>query len=204
MRHWFTAALAALFAALAPSVPSAHPHVWIQAETALVFEGDRIVAVTVDWKFDGFFSLILFEDFDTDRDGAFFVVEGAAMRAGAFTGLGEVGYFTYLKASGETRAWGTPFDFAVGVHEGGEVVSYGFTLPLAEPVDYADGAVSLSLYDPDFYVAVDPAPQGGLGVVGRPAGDCRFEVAEDTSVSLYFDSFHPEKATLECGVESQS
>ncbi len=204
MRNWLKAALASLFVAVAPIGASAHPHVWVLADAALVFEGDEIVAVDVDWKFDGFFSLILFEDFDWDKDGAFSEDEIDAMRDGAFSGLGEVGFFTHLSKGGEIQPWGTPSNFSVGVHEGGEVVSYGFKLTLAEPVPYKGAEVSLSLYDPDFYVYVGPDEEGGLTVTGRPPGDCSFEIMEDTSVSIYFDTVHPDKAVLTCGAETQS
>src|SRR3546814_6694044 len=63
------AALAVAVALVAGSrAAAAHPHVWIDARFAVIFDGQqRMAALRQSWRFDEFYSLFAVEGLDKDR-----------------------------------------------------------------------------------------------------------------------------------------
>lgn len=199
MKRTGVTVLASLAISLAVSTGAqAHPHVWIDAGAVLRYEERKLAAVELSWAFDGLFSTILYEDFDIDRDGVFNDEEIEEMRAGAFAGLSQVGFFTDLRLDGERVDWGLPSHFEIEARDGGATVVYSFTLNLPEPIDPAGKELTLALYDPDFYVWVDLDKADRVSVQGREGGNCLVTLTEDTDMPLYYDSFFPSKATIAC------
>ena len=74
-------ALAALLVAAGTSGPSrAHPHVFIDGVTDVVFENGKITGIRQHWTFDDVFSLLLIEDFDANKNRKFDKPEIEALR----------------------------------------------------------------------------------------------------------------------------
>lgn len=177
---------------------SAHPHVWVSALAFLGFEDGKLAKLRVQWAFDEFFSFILYEDFDRNRNGVFEETEIAAMRDGAFAGLSEVGFFSDLRIDGERVDWDGAEDFGIAVSEDGSVVSYSFTLTLPKPVDPVETSVTLSMYDPEFYVAVDFIEDRPLRFRGNDGVACTYEFEEAADNPIYFGAVFPWRAVLSC------
>ena len=175
----------------------AHPHVWVDALAFLGVEEGRLKTVRVQWAFDAFFSNVLFEDFDRNGDGRFEVEEIAAMRAGAFEGLRTVAFFTDLRIDGVAVVWPGFRDFGVAVGKDG-TVAYSFSLDLPEPADVIAHRITLSLYDPDYYVDVqmidtDPFRFRGLGKTA-----CTVTMEEATDTPIYYGLVTPSRAVFHC------
>ena len=193
------AAAAFLAAGTVGTVPAqAHPHVWVDAVAAMGIRDGALREIRMRWTFDDFFSLVLFEDFDVNDSKTFEPNEIDKMRDGAFTGLGEVGFFTDLRIDGVRVDWSGARDFGVEMGEDGRA-SYLFTLDLPEAVDPTARKVSVTLYDPDYYVDVQFAETGGVSFPELDAAmECgaRYEPAEDTPI--YFGAVIPTRAVVEC------
>jgi ABC-type uncharacterized transport system substrate-binding protein len=177
----------------------AHPHVWILAQAELLHDGGRVTALRLDWSFDEFFSAILFEDFDWNGDGAFTPDEVEAMRDGAFAGLSEIGWFTDLRADGRPLFLSDAADFDVAVNPDGASVTYSLTLELETPIDPTAQTLSLSIYDPEYYVSLefDEVAQP-IRIAGGAAFACTTRIERDASNKLYFDLFEPPIAYFDC------
>lgn len=184
-------------ATLAPTAALAHPHVWVEARAVLNFEAGQLVSIRQHWQFDEFFSFILFEDFDQNKNGSFEPDEVTAMRNGAFLGLGEVNFFTDLRVDGEQVAWRGAREFAVELYDDGSV-AYVFTLDLPEPTDMKDASVTLSLYDPDYYVSVDFEPGPSIDYHAMTGQSCTYRLEETEDNAIYFGSVYPVRAVFEC------
>lgn len=199
MRRFLATILAVtLLQAAAPRPAAAHPHVWVDALTFLEFEDGRLASIRLEWAFDEFFSEILYQDFDWNDNRVFDEDELEAMRDGAFLGLGEVNFFTDLRIDGQQVSWEGAQDFGVSVSEDGRVVSYSFTLNVPEPADPFANQVSLSLYDPEFYVAVDFREEDPLRVRGLQNGACDFSLAQAEDNPIYFGLVYPIRAEFRC------
>lgn len=66
---WGSKHILVLTGLLAPTICTAHPHVFVQAELTIIFDGQIPTAVKVDWIYDDYFSLLLTADLGIDLDG---------------------------------------------------------------------------------------------------------------------------------------
>ena len=177
----------------------AHPHVWILAQAEMLHDGKRVTALRLDWSFDEFFSAILFEDFDWNGDGVFTPDEVEAMRAGAFAGLSEIGWFTDMRADGTPLYLSDAADFDVAVNRDGASVTYSLTLALETPVDPTAQTLTLSIYDPDYYVSLEFDERARpIRIADGAAFACTTRIERDASNKLYFDLFEPPIASFDC------
>lgn len=175
-----------------------HPHVWVEAETSMVFAEGRLTQLKLQWTFDPFFSAILYEDFDVNRNDHFDPTEVTAMRDGAFQGLGQVGFFTDLRVDGQRIEWNGPRDFGISVSEDDYIVSYYFTLDVPPAPNALDQSISLSLYDPEFFVDVFFPPEQPIRIMGLEAVECRYELVEAEDNPIYFGAVFPIRAEFNC------
>lgn len=174
-----------ILAALAAAVLSggiagearAHPHVWIDARSVVIFDDQqRIAALKVFWRFDEFYSLFAIEGLDTDGDGTVSEAELRPLAELNVTSLEEYRYFTYVTADGAEVAYGPVSEYASRFEDG--ILSLEFVIPLETPVDPRRAQVSFKSYDPTFYIAVEPSLQDPVGFAGSPPPACRAVVQE--------------------------
>jgi len=178
VKKWILAVLAA--AALSGGVAGdarAHPHVWIDARSTVVFDDQqRIAALRVSWRFDEFYSLFAIEGLDTDGDGKVSDAELRPLAELNVTSLKEYRYFTYVTADGADLPYGPVSEYASRFEDG--ILSLEFVIPLETPVDPRRAQVSFRSYDPTFYIAVEPALQDPVRLAGSPPPLCRAVVEE--------------------------
>ena len=167
-----TGALAVAAAGLTVSAGpvGAHPHVWIDSTTRVIFDqGQRIVALEIEWRFDEFYSVFAIEGLDKNGDGRYDAAELRPLAEVNIQSLEEYRYFTYVRVDGEDPAYGAVSDFGSRFEDG--ILSLRFVLPLAEPVDPRRNAVTFTSYDPSFYVSIEPRGEGSVTLAdGAPEG----------------------------------
>jgi ABC-type uncharacterized transport system substrate-binding protein len=189
--------MAVLSVAAGFSGPSqAHPHVFIDGITDVVFENGKIVGIRQRWTFDDVFSLLMIEDFDKNKNGRFDKAEIEALRKGAFDAVREFGYFTHIRLDDRKIAVNRVSEFSASLANGR--ISYSFMVPFAEPVDPKTTKVDLGTYDDTFYVsvtsdAIDPVRLSGAGSSG-----CHFKMYEDVENPIYFGMVVPKRAKILC------
>jgi len=172
-----SAACVWLAAAVWPGGAAAHPHVWIDAYSEVIFDAaQRMTALRVSWRFDEFYSLFAIEGLDKDGDGTYTPAELQPLADLNVTSLKEYGYFTEVRADGEPLAYG-PVSGTGARYEDG-ILTLAFTIPLATPVDPLAAEVSFRSYDPTFYIAIEPALQDPVTFAGDPPPSCRAVVQE--------------------------
>jgi ABC-type uncharacterized transport system substrate-binding protein len=161
-------ALLALTAALPVTAASAHPHVLVTARAEIVFgAGANIDAVRHIWQFDPAFSAYAVQGYDTNNDGVIMIAELAPLARINVESLAEFGFFTWLTGAGRSAAFLPPSEYWLDVYEGQLTLFY--TLPLAEPLP-VEGAATLEVYDPEYFVAFAFDDQRPVLLVGAPPG----------------------------------
>ncbi len=190
-------ALALAAAAAAWAGPAlAHPHVWIDARATLRFEGGKIAAVAMHWRFDEVFSDFVIGEYDRNGDGAFDAEEIRLVDDEAFAALSELGWLTHLKIDETAVALPAYRNFAVAAED--RIVTYTFELPLTEPVDPAGKDITLGVYDDSYYIDVLMEESEPLLFAGDTPEACRFEMVEDTKNPIYFGMVNPIVAEVRC------
>ncbi len=178
----------------------AHPHVWIDANTELVFENDKITAVRVHWVFDDLFSMAMIDEFDQNHDTRFFGDENQTVHDNAFIALSEFSWMTHLRKNEELVTFSGATDFVADITDDRRV-TYDFVLTLAEPIDPIKDAVSLSVYDAEYYIDVAYTQVDPVVFTGAKNLSCYFEMSEDEKNRIYFDLVAPVRADLNCSTK---
>jgi ABC-type uncharacterized transport system substrate-binding protein len=154
----------------------AHPHVFIDAALAFVFDDEgRIAALRVGWSYDDFYSLVMIEDNGLDADG-----DGTpeAQRLDAFAGhdvdwaAGFPGDLSLMQ--GDKLIALAPPVRHTAQFEGGRIIT-SHVRPLVQPLAITDALIA-RIYDPSFFAAYDvpalPVAQGRDGCrITRAAAD---------------------------------
>ena len=174
MRTARQAALAALaMVSLAGGTPAlAHPHVWIQMQSGVVFnEQGQIAAVKVNWTFDDSYTQVALDGLDTNGNGSYEPEELEPLTRENLESLKDYDYFTHVRFDGKAQALGAPVDPGQTYADG--KLQLHFQLPLATPVDPTKGEFVLKIYDPEFYISFEYTGPDPLTVSGNMPAPCK-------------------------------
>jgi ABC-type uncharacterized transport system substrate-binding protein len=161
------AALATVVVASATAA-QAHPHVFVTATEEVLFGPDgHITGVRHAWKFDDMYSAFITQGLG--QPGQVLTKEQLAPLAKTnVESLAEFAYFTVVKSSGKQSEFGEPVDY--WSEEGDDkLVTLHFTLPLKVPAS-AGRALTMSVYDPTYFVAFSLADKDPVTLQGAPGG----------------------------------
>ena len=154
-------------ALLVPHGAGSHPHIFVDTGMkVLVSEDGQLQAVEINWAYDEFYSLLIFEDkgLDSDFDGTLTAEELAKLQGFDLAWSEGFQGDTYLTRGGEALALGAPEHLSTEVADGR--ITTRHRRVLAEP-QAADGVV-IKAYDPTYYTAYTLS--GGLDVTGGCQG----------------------------------
>lgn len=173
----FTARLAAACTAIAFAAPpaAAHPHVWVDVKSTVIYDDGRITGFKYSWTFDEGYSQMAVEGLDTNGDGVYDRDELAELAQVNIDGLKEFDYFTFAKLSEAPLKLAPPKDY--WLEQKGKILTLHFTLPLQTAVlDSAEG-FTFQVYDPSYFIAFDLAKEKPITLAtGAPAG-CRADIS---------------------------
>lgn len=170
------AAIVWTLVALAPAVANAHPHVFVDAKTEVVF-GDhgQISEVRNIWQFDEAFTEFAIQGLDSNNDGKLSDAELKPLADINVKSLKEYKFFTYLAGAQGEAKFLPPKEYWLEFH-GGRLTLF-FTLPLEKPFAL-DPKTILEIFDPEYFVAftfvktrpvtLDKAPKGCSAVYYPP------------------------------------
>lgn len=89
----------------------AHPHIWVNVHTTVLYENGAIAGFRHAWTFDEYYSAMAIEGLDTNKDGKYSREELAELAKVNIDGLKEFGYFTVPQLGSEELAVAAPKDF---------------------------------------------------------------------------------------------
>ena len=175
----------------------AHPHIWIDVVASFLFENDKVAALRLQWTFDEFFSSGVVDEFDKNKNGKFDTDEIAPLKDGAFDGVKEGEYFTFIYFGDDRYKFEDVSDFDARIEK--NRVVYTFTVRFPEPIDPRTTPVSLSAYDESYFIDLGFAEKDPIRVVGTDRKECSAEIYEDRLNPIYYGMVFPKKAELKCG-----
>lgn len=177
MAHRAAGLVMALFGMLAIfSDASAHPHAWIDVETALRFDDARRVdAVSLSWTFDPVYSAILLEEMRHLTPGGEDSERLQALGDQMMKNIGNFGYLTHFSQGSDTFSGGTAEAVELSVGERGRL-RLRFELLLEQPRPIHEQPLTYRVYDPVYYIDMSHGSADAVDVrdAGRP---CRVAVA---------------------------
>lgn len=180
----------------AGSVAHAHPHVFITNVATFLFEGNKVVALRLQWTFDQFYGEMLARDFDRNRNKTLEPDEVKEIEAKAFSNLSKFNFFTALRVNGEKVTFKEASLFNATLGEKG--LRYLFTLALPQPVDPAEKPVHLSVYDDAYYIEILLDEHDPVRFESVVNASCRFKIVEDKENPIYFGLVFPQVMVITC------
>ncbi len=132
----------------------AHPHVFVNNRTTVVFDQGMLQGIDFTWTFDEMFSNMILTDYDPNHTFQFDAARAKALKAGAFDNLENYHYFIALVVGKKAVSHFTIEQFSPSVADQTKLV-YSFFIPLKIPVESSESTVRLTVYDDSYYVAFD-------------------------------------------------
>lgn len=169
---------ATIFASPLPA--EAHPHVWVDVKTTVVYADGNVKGFEHHWTFDDMYTAMAIQGLDKNGDGRYDRDELAELTQVNIDGLKEFDYFTYPKLGETALKIGAPRDYWLEHKDG--ILTLHFLLPLEAPIMADAQGFNFQVYDPSYFIAFDlsekdpirlsaGAPSGCKPDVGVPAAD---------------------------------
>ena len=167
--------MAAMMAGFAGPQAQAHPHVWIEMRSDVVFTDDGLIkGVDLEWTFDDAYMQVALEGLDLDGDGLYSQNELDPLTKVNISMLKDYEYFTVMRANGEQQKIGEVTDF--GQIWSNNKLTLHLQVPLEKPVDPKKNEFMFKVYDPEFFIAIDYVKDDPVNIVGKLPESCKLVV----------------------------
>ncbi|WP_350335924.1 DUF1007 family protein [Coralliovum pocilloporae] len=180
MRFWSVAAM--LIALLVThGSAAAHPHVWVSAQTTVMFENSQMARVRHAWTFDEGFSAFAIQGLDANGDGIYTREELQELAEVNVTSLKEFDYFTFATLGETDLPFSEPTNYWLA-YQGDRLILH-FDLPLQKPVPVSEKLV-VDVYDSTFFVDFGFADEQPALLAGSQACSAKVVRPKDLPVDI--------------------
>jgi ABC-type uncharacterized transport system substrate-binding protein len=154
---------------------NAHPHVWVEMQSTIVFTDDGLIkGVDVEWTFDDAYAQMALDGLDVDKDGVYSQDELAPLTKENIDSLKDYEYFTVMRANGEQLKIGAVTN--AGQIYSSDKLTLHFQVPLATPLDPRKNEFMLKVYDPEFFIDFEYPKDDAADVAGNMPKGCKLDV----------------------------
>lgn len=110
--RWMAALALVLPTMLAQLMPAAaHPHIWVNVRTTVLYANGTIVGFRHAWSFDEYYTAMAIDGLDVDKDGKYTREELAELAKVNVEALKEFGYFTFPRLKEQPLPVSAPTEF---------------------------------------------------------------------------------------------
>jgi ABC-type uncharacterized transport system substrate-binding protein len=153
----------------------AHPHVWVDMRSDVVFDDQgRIIGLNLMWTFDDAYAKLALDGLDTNGDGVYSQDELDPLTKENLNSLKDYDYFTVMRFNGKKQPFGAVTEY--GQIWSDEKLELHFQVPLKTPVDPVEGTFDVKVYDPEFFIDFEYAKDEPVSVIGNMPRQCRLDV----------------------------
>lgn len=167
----------------------AHPHVFVANRFQVIFDESGLAGIRVIWVFDRYFSQMIADEFDLDKDGVFDAGEISNIKQQAFNNLEGFEYFTFIKINTKPFVVQWVRDFKASINKG--VLNYEFLIPCHVKATETFKEIRVSPYDPSYYTLVLFAHTNTITLVQADGFDTDYKVEKNMLESYYDGQVNP-------------
>ncbi|MFN3634588.1 MAG: DUF1007 family protein [Rhizobium rhizophilum] len=151
-----------------------HPHIFAEARVEIVATDDGMLKELRNvWRFDDIFSSSVLMDFDKNSDLKLDHGELSEIANTIRDSLGDYSYFTFITKDGASSDVARPEIFNVDFKDNQLLVF--FVAKPKTPMKIG-GRMTIGVYDPTLYTAIDFAKDEDMVVEGKPFAACTHKV----------------------------
>ena len=144
----------------------AHPHVWIDASSELVFDdSNRLSSINHAWRFDEAFSAFASQGLDENRDGILSREELQELAKVNVDSLLEFDYFTFLSVGDSLVDFSAPQEYWLEYEDG--FLTLYYRLPIKQPIVMDGQEAELQVFDPTYFVAIEMGKEKSFVLVDQ-------------------------------------
>ncbi len=162
--------LAAAALAAMPAVAFAHPHIFADARVEVVAEAGQIKELRNVWRFDEVFSSSVVMDFDKNGNSTLDPDELDEVGKTVKKSLGDYNYYANLFDNNRPVKVNPPDAIRVAYQDGQLLMFFAVTPKEAMPLK---GNLSIGIYDPTLYTAIDFATDDAMVTEGDDFKACK-------------------------------
>lgn len=145
---------------------AAHPHIFIDAKVAVVFDdGGAVSGLRHDWTFDSAFSAWMVQGLDVNGDRQTSPEELQGLADENMVGLAEYGFYTSAGNQAEPMSFQPSGDQRMVYEDGRVTLSFSVEATAPQPIE---GRFELAVYDAEYYVAITFSGPGDITLEGAP------------------------------------
>jgi ABC-type uncharacterized transport system substrate-binding protein len=181
-----------IFACLSSDAIS-HPHVFVDAELTIVFDGQGLAGFRQRWVFDEIFSSTMLSNFDKNNDHSLDAHEVGEIKKGGFSNLRNYGYFTHILIDGKTFDVNYVTEFSAEAHD--NRLLYTFFVPCHVAASEQFKQVTISLFDETYYTDV-ALLHDSLLCEGDSIFIVAYEVKQIEEFSFYYGQVIPDGVSI--------
>ena len=174
---------------LMPSIGHAHPHVFIAQNTRVLFDEKGMAEIKIRWTFDEMFSVMILEDFDSNRDKVLDTMEIQTIKEKAFGYIASHNYYIHIKIDNKPFEVKFIKDFNARV-ENGKLV-YEFTIPCHVTAIATPKKIMISPYDPEYYSAIYFPDQQSVSFENQDRYEITSAIDIDRSTLFFHETVNP-------------
>ena len=184
-----------------PFETSSHPHVFIVNRYTLVFDDKGLAGIRVNWQFDDYFSAMISEDYDADKNEVIDSIENQKIKEGAFDNLKDYGYFTFIRIDNEAFEVKFVTNFSASLIN--KKLVYEFFIPCHVSAITSYKEIRVAAYDPSYYTAVYFAEKNPLSLEKEDKIEYKSSIAENKEEAYYQGMIYPWELTFSFRSKSQ-
>ena len=165
-----------------PTLSFAHPHVWADMRSQLVISDLGLVTgVRVQWTTDKVYAKDALDGFKPKPDGSYDPADLEKLTAENLDALSGYGYFIFFRSNGEVQKIAKPTDGLQTYNVKDGRLTLLFTVPLEMPLDPHSAAVTLKVYDPEFFIDFECVADKPLLISKPLTQGCKAELKPATT-----------------------
>lgn len=165
----------ALFSAIAPKPALAHPHEFVtMLTTALFNEKGAVTGLRYQWTFDEFFTAYAIEGQDANKNGKAEQNELDALLSEIMGNIKSINYFTKFDANHPAPTFAGHKEIAASME--GRQLRLNFELSFTKPYSLNKNPLNYSVYDDEFYIAMQHEDGDNSYQPANAPGGCRTEL----------------------------
>ena len=165
-----------------------HPHVWIDTDVTILVESDALKGVRNNWRFDEYFSLVVIDIIDLNKNGVIEDNEKNHAFAETFIHLKQYSHYNHMRINKRKITDYKIENFDAKIENG--ILIYDFDIVFLSPIEISqENLFSLSIYDAEYFMDIKLGESQNIHFTSED--NLTHKVVEDKANAIWYGMVFP-------------